>query len=77
MTEDTETPSGRTISDDDARAIAKALFAEATKQILLATGRGVWSTIKVATFPLVMALIIWWLAMQGRVIIPGHGGAHS
>ena len=67
---------GRTISDADARAIAKALFAEATKQILLATGRGVWSTLKVAIFPMILALIIWWLTMQGRVVVPGHTNLH-
>ena len=65
-------PPGRTISDADARVIAKALMAEATKQVLLATGRGVWSTIKVACFPLILALLIWWLALQGRVIVPNH-----
>jgi hypothetical protein len=74
MTDDEpEMPTGRTISDDDARAIAKALFAEATRQILMATGRGVWSTLKVAAFPLLMALIIWWLTMQGRLALPNHG----
>ena len=71
--DDSEAP-GRTISDADARAIAKALFAEATKQILMATGRGVWSTVKVAVFPLLMAMIIWWLTIQGKITLPSHGG---
>jgi hypothetical protein len=66
---------GRTISDADARAIAKALFAEATKQILMATGRGVWSTLKVAIFPIILALIIWWASLQGRVALPSHNTA--
>ena len=70
-------PPGRTVSDADARAIAKALMAEATKQVLLATGRGVWSTIKVACFPLILGMLIWWMALQGRVIVPSqHGGSH-
>ena len=83
MTEASETADNgghdcaRTISDADARAIAKALFAEATKQILLATGRGVWSTIKVAAFPALIALIIWWQAIQGRASAINHtGGLH-
>ena len=76
MTDDIDEDAGRTISDADARAIAKALFAEATRQILMATGRGVWSTVKVAFFPLLMAALIWWLAWQGRVVIPQHGSIH-
>ena len=74
--DETDVPPGRTISDADARAIAKALFAEATKQILIATGRGVWSTLKAAFFPLLLAVIILWLTLQGRVVVPGHNPIH-
>lgn len=68
-------PDGRTISDADARAIAKALFAEASKQVLLATGRGVLSSLKTMFFPLLIGVVLWWLAMQGKPIVLPTGGA--
>jgi hypothetical protein len=72
MTEDEDTEA-RTISDADAKAIAHALMAEATKQVIEATGRGVWSTIKALLFPLLLALVVWWLATQGKAIeVPVH-----
>lgn len=58
----------RTITDDDAKAIAAALLAEATKQVVMATGRGVWSTIKALVFPLLIGLVIWWAATKGTQI---------
>jgi len=68
--EDTE---ARTISDADAKAIAHALMAEATKQVIEATGRGVWSTIKALFFPVLLALVVWWLATHGKAIeVPVH-----
>lgn len=74
MDDETDAGVGRTISDDDARAIAKALFAEASKQILMATGRGVWATLKTMAFPVMLAAILWWLAVQGKpIVVPGAG----
>lgn len=72
MNDDQDTEA-RTISDADAKAIARALMAEATKQVIEATGRGVWSTIKALLFPMLLALIVWWLATQGKAIeVPVH-----
>lgn len=63
----------RTISDEDAKAIAAALLAEATKQVVMATGRGVWSTIKALVFPLLIGIVIWWAASKGTQIeVPIH-----
>lgn len=63
----------RTITDEDAKAIASALLAEATKQVVMATGRGVWSTIKALVFPVAIAIVIWWAASKGTQIeVPIH-----
>ena len=63
----------RTITDEDAKAIAAALLAEATKQVVMATGRGVWSTIKALVFPVLIAIVIWWAASKGTEIeVPIH-----
>ncbi|WP_298164601.1 hypothetical protein [Novosphingobium sp.] len=63
----------RTITDEDAKAIAAALLTEATKQVLMATGRGVWSTIKALVFPLLIGVVIWWAATKGTQIeVPVH-----
>lgn len=74
---DTDAPepadSKRTITNDDAKAIAAALLAEATKQVVMATGRGVWTTIKALAFPLLIGLVIWWAASKGAQIeVPIH-----
>lgn len=72
MTDETETEA-RTISDADAKAIARALMAEATKQVLMATGRGVWTTLKALFFPLLIGVVLWWLSTQGKPIeVPVH-----
>lgn len=63
----------RTITDEDAKAIAAALLAEATKQVVMATGRGVWSTLKALIFPLLIGIVIWWAATKGHQIeVPIH-----
>lgn len=77
MEESSDTPAScehmRTISDEDAKAIAAALLAEATKQVLMATGRGVWSTIKALVFPVLIGIVIWWAASKGTQIeVPIH-----
>ena len=72
MIDDQDTEA-RTISDADAKAIARALMTEATKEVIEATGRGVWSTIKALLFPLLIALVVWWLSTQGKAIeVPVH-----
>lgn len=58
----------RTISDDDAKAIASALLAEATRQMVMATGRGVWSSFKALLFPLLIAALIYLWAWQGKAV---------
>lgn len=73
MIDDTD-EHARTISDSDARAIAKALVAEASKQVLMATGRGVWTTAKTMFFPILIGVLAWWLATQGKPIILPTGG---
>ncbi len=65
----------RTISDSDARAIAKALFAEASRQVLMATGRGVWGALKTMFFPVLIGVLMWWLATQGKPIALPTGGS--
>ncbi len=77
MTDEADHPSHedavRTITDQDAKAIAAALLAEATKQVVMATGRGVWSTLKVLIFPLIIGLVLWMAATKGTQIeVPVH-----
>lgn len=72
---DDDATSVRTITDADAKAIAQALLGEASRQVLLATGRGVWSTLKVTFFPLLIAFVVWWLANQGKPIVLPAGAA--
>ena len=63
----------RTITNEDAKAIAAALLAEATKQVVMATGRGVWTTIKALIFPLIIGLVLWFAATKGTQIeVPVH-----
>lgn len=69
---------GRTISDDDAKAIASALLAEATRQVVIATGQGVWSSFKALAFPLLIGLLIYFWVWQGKAVdlplpLPGKG----
>lgn len=68
----------RTISDDDAKAIASALLAEATRQVVMATGRGVWASVKALAFPVLIGLLIYFWVWQGKAIdlplpLPGKG----
>ena len=58
----------RTISDDDAKAIASALLNEATRQIVMATGRGVLASFKALVFPLLIGVLIYFWVWQGKAV---------
>lgn len=62
----------RTITRADARAIAIALLKEATEQLYSATGRGIISTFKTLFWPIVIAGILYVVALSGKPFAIGH-----